>query len=420
MSIISRPSGRRQAGLLAIILLSACTAPLFRIGGVTFTGDRLLGLAAVMAVAAIALRGGLRWTPVHAALALFAGIQMLTSILAMSAWPQGPKFATVYVLGFACFALTAACAGGAAGARQGARLWITVGAVLGVVGAFIGVLANLWRSPIWGSGVAEVLAAATSRRDIFAAKVTFQEWNLYSSFLVVAFALALWSWRSEVGGDLRRWAGLLSVGGIVQGLVFGLTRAAWVDMAALAALWLWARRPPWRRVAALVLLVAFGFLVQAFVIGASPLYPRILRPLSIGWDHNIAVRVAINSRTIESWRERPILGKGAGSTKNVEVRWFGALLQDVWNGNIVLFVLHDSGLLGLAAFVALLAVVARAGQRALRRGPDDATRSVLVPLLAVGVALLFAYQFTHALWMMYPYVYLGLLTASTESGAPGC
>lgn len=420
MSVISQPSGRSQAGLLAIILLSACTAPLFRIGGVTFTGDRLLGLAAVMAVAAIALRGGLRWTPVHAALALFAGIQMLTSILAVSAWPQGPKFASVYILGFACFALTAACAGGAGGARQGARLWITVGAVLGVVGGIIGVLANLWRSPIWGSGPADTLAT-TPPRHIFAAKVTFQEWNLYSSFLVVAFALALWSWRSEVGGYLRRWAGMLSVGGIAQGLAFGLTRAAWVNMAALAAFWLWARRPPWRRVAALVLLVAFGHLVQTFVIGASPLYLRMLRPVLTGRDHNVAVRVTINSRTIESWLERPILGKGAGSIKNVEVRPFNkAPLPEMWNGNIVLFVLHDSGLLGLAAFVALLAVVARAGQRALRRGPDDATRSVLVPLLAVGVALLFAYQFTHALWMMYPYVYLGLLTASTESGAPAC
>jgi O-antigen ligase len=420
MSVIFPPSRRRQIGLLAIILLSACTAPFFSIGGVTFTGDRLLGLAAVMAVATIALRGGLRWTPVHSALALFAGIQMLTSILAVSAHPQGPKFAAVYIFGFACFALTAACAGAADGARQGARLWITVGAVLGVAGGIIGVLANLWRRPIWGSRATEILTI-TPLRYIFAPVVTFQEWNLYSSFLVVAFALALWSWRSEVGGYLCWWASMLSVGGIVLGLVFGLTRAAWVDMAALAAFWLWARRPPWRRVTALVLLVAFGLLVQALAVGSSPLSLRMLRPVSTGLDHNMAERFAINTKTIESARESPILGKGAGSGKNVEVKRINrAPLQRVWSGNIVLFVLHDSGLLGLAALVALLAVVARAGQRALSRGPDDATRSVLVPLLAAGVALLFAYQFTHALWLMYPYVYLGLLTASTESGAAGC
>jgi O-antigen ligase len=214
---------------------------------------------------------------------------------------------------------------------------------------------------------------------------------------------------------------MLSVGGIVLGLVFGLTRAAWVDMAALAAFWVWARRPPWRRAAALVLLVAFGFLVQTFVIGASPLYPRVLRPVVTGRDHNLAERAAINTKTLESAREGPILGKGAGAGKNVEVKRPNRVpLQRVWNGNMFLFVSHDSGLLGVAALVALLAVVAWAGRRALRRGPDDATRSVLVPLLAAGVALLFAYQFTHALWLMYPYVYLGLLTASMESGAPGC
>jgi hypothetical protein len=39
-----------------------------------------------------------------------------------------------------------------------------------------------------------------------------------------------------------------------------------------------------------------------------------------------------------------------------------------------------------------------------------------VPLLVAGAALCFAYQFTHGLWLMYPYVYLGLLTAATDHG----
>lgn len=45
-----------------------------------------------------------------------------------------------------------------------------------------------------------------------------------------------------------------------------------------------------------------------------------------------------------------------------------------------------------------------------------ATPSLTVPLLASGGALCFAYQFTHGLWLMYPYVYLGFLTAVTETG----
>jgi O-antigen ligase len=418
MSVMSRPSGRRQAGLLGVILLSACTAPLLDIGGITLTGDRLLGLAAVIAVAVIALRGGLRWTPVHSALGLFAGIQVLTSILAAVSWPQGPKFAVVYILGFACFALSAAWAGGSAGPKQGARLWITVGAVLGVAGGLIGFFSNVWQTPLRGSGLVRVLGSDPGR-NVFAAKVTFQEWNLYSGFLVVAFALALWSWRSDAGGRLRRWSGALLVGAVAQGLVFGSTRAAWIAMAALAALWVWARGPAWWQVGALVLLVALGLLLQAVAIGTSPLYFRVLTPVKTGLDKNLAVRLAVNRATIESWRERPVLGKGAGSINGIEVRLpTGGPLRKTWNGNLVLFVLHDSGLLGLAALAWLLAVVARMGRRALRQGAHAATRSVLVPLLAAGVALLFAYQFTHALWLMYPYVYLGLLTAAMDSGAP--
>jgi len=419
MSPITRPSGRRRAGLLGVILLSACTAPLFDIRGITLTGDRLLGLGAVMAVALIAARGGLRWTPVHSALAVFAGVQVLTSILAASAWPQGPKFASVYVLGFACFALTAAWAAGGGGPGQGARMWIIAGAVLGAAGAIVGFFSNFRETLLWGSGRAETLHSGTPR-DIFAAKVTFQEWNLYSSFLLVAFALALWSWRSDAGGLLRRWGGALSVGGIVQGLAFGLTRAAWIDMAALAALWLWARRPAWRRVGALVLLVAFAFLLQAVAIGASPLYFRVVQRVQSGWDKNLAGRVAISQDTVKSWREHPILGKGAGSINALEVEISAReRITKAWNGNAVLFLLHDSGLLGVAAFATLVAVVAWMGRRALRRGTDAATRSVLVPLLAAGVALLFAYQFTHGLWLMYPYVYLGLLTASMDSARSG-
>ena len=383
------------------------------------TGDRLLGLAAAVAVAVIAVRGGLSWTPVHSALAVFAAVQMLTSMLAAPTWPQGPKFACVYVLGFACFALAAAWARGGDGARQGARTWVAVGAVLGVAGALIGFFSNLWRTGLLGSGAALILRSEPPQ-VVFAAKVTFQEWNLYSSFLVVAFALALWSWGSDTTGRRRGWGGVVSVGGIAQGLVFGLTRAAWVDMAALAAFWVWARRPAGRRVAALLLLVGLGLLLQAVAIRASPLSFRVLEPVKAGRDRNVAGRIAISRATIASWRERPLLGKGAGSNNGLEVRTAdGGYLREPWNGNAVLFVLHDSGVLGLAAFVALLAVVASGGWRALRRGAGEAPGSVLVPLLAAGVALLFAYQFTHGLWLMYPYVYLGLLTASMDRGVPG-
>jgi hypothetical protein len=55
----------------------------------------------------------------------------------------------------------------------------------------------------------------------------------------------------------------------------------------------------------------------------------------------------------------------------------------------------------------------------LRTTTDGSGRALIVALLGAGVALLFAYQFTHAMWLTYPYVYLGVLTAAIATAGPG-
>jgi hypothetical protein len=485
-------------GLFAVIALSACTAPLVTAGNVTLTGDRLLGAAAVIAVAAMAVTRTLHWTAIHTAVAVFAGVQMLTSLAAASAWPAGPRFATVYVLGFASFALAAELAARARDPWMGARVWIAVGAILGLAGAGLAFVANLWQVDLWGSGHAATARGPRCAQIIlYAAKLTFGEWNLYSSFLLVAFALSLWWWRSGAAPPWRYGSGSVALSAIVLGLVFGMTRAAWIGMAALIALWVWARRPGWRATGALAGLVITGFAAQAAAIGQTPLYARVIRPVQRGLDRNIEIRRLINEATLESWRGAPARAESgpragvhpppretdecqkgggqpaAGSAKPravtaapvpapVEVRadrdatepvpppatrpgartrspWQGQVfgngagsinglrivppgepaLEKPWNGNVLLFVLHDSGAIGLASLAGLVVAVALVARGALRRTADMSGRALVVALLGAGVVLLFAYQFTHALWLMYPYVYLGLLSAALARTSPG-
>lgn len=365
------------------------------------------------------------WTGVHTALALFAAAQVLTAVVNARSWPQGLKFVTIYVLGFACFALAAECARGLDGQQWMTRVWIGLAAVLSVVATITADLSNLYQEPFWGSGPAQPLFRNTEyERILFAARVTFNEWNLFSSFLLIPFALGLWAWHRDTGAQ----RGLVSaLGAIVFGLVAGVTRAAWLSMLGIVVLWCRLRRPRFRQVVALGAMLTAAFAVQAVCLGALPLWSRLFEQRT-----NVEHRLAINRVTVESWLERPVpgprgfvlaaqgvlLGHGAGSVNRLSVVLpDGGRLQKIWTGNVLLFVLHDSGLLGLATLLGVLTVIARRATRTIRRGGVGVTSSPTVPLLVSGGALCFAYQFTHGLWLMYPYVYLGFLAAVLETGS---
>src|SRR5262249_33192742 len=124
---------------------------------------------------------------------------------------------------------------------------------------------------------------------------------------------------------------------------------------------------------------------------------------------------------VVSTTQNVLLGHGAGSVNRLSIVFpVAGWVHRIWNGNVVMFVLHDSGVLGLGALLSLVGVIVWRCRRARGRGTeteDEASR-LLVPLLASGAALCFAYQFTHGLWLMYPYVFLGLLTAVLQDACP--
>jgi O-antigen ligase len=396
------------------------TAPLFTVARLTLTGDRLLGLLALGVLIGLSVMRRLRWTPIHSALALFVGVQVLTTLANAEPWPQGLKFVTIYVLGFACFCLAAESARSPEGRHGFVTAWIAVGAGLGVIATVLAVWANLSQTLVWGTGIVQALSVDPEHpRLVFAGRVTFQEPNLLSSFLLIPFALGLWLWRPRTDAASSPRCLVASLAALVFGLTFGFTRAAWCSMAGIAALWWWSERPPWRRVAALGAMLLLAFLLQTAVVGASPFGFRILQPTKTGYDRNLLGRFEISKVTVDSWLTRPLVGHGAGSINRLSiVRPSGKRIERIWNGNLILFVLHDSGLVGLAALLWLSVVVWRRGARVIRRGMDVAqTSSLTIPLLAIGGGLCFAYQFTHGLWLMYPYVYLGLLAAATDEAS---
>jgi hypothetical protein len=413
---------------------SAWPARLGTVAGLTITGDRVLGLVALAVVAVLAARRRLSWTSVHTAVALFVAVQVLTTAINARAWRDGPKFVTIYLLGFACFVLAAEWARGAGGQRWLTNAWIGVGAVVAAFGALTAGLSNVYQRPFWGSGGSQVLFEYTEyERVLFGARATFNEWNLFSSFLLIPFSLALWTWRREAAQHWRLVSALVAM---FFGLVMGVTRAEWLSMLVILALWWRTRRPrSWQVLGVASVLVA-ACLFQALSLGATPVWARLFEQPS-----NLVHRMVINAVTVNSWLERPlldpgaayfgpehvasgtpdtllgttrnvVLGHGAGSVNRLSIEFpVAGVVGRMWNGNMVLFVLHDSGVLGLAALLGVLAVIVRRSRRVLASAAGEEIPPALVPLLASGVALCFAYQFTHGLWLMYPYVHLGFLTA---------
>jgi O-antigen ligase len=93
--------------------------------------------------------------------------------------------------------------------------------------------------------------------------------------------------------------------------------------------------------------------------------------------------------------------------------------QRTWVGNLELHVLHDSGPPGLLGLGVLLATVVRRVWRRARAPADPGWREIGAPAAVAGLALLFAYQWSHGMWEMTPYVYLGFLTAVAQPASAG-
>lgn len=401
-----------RAVAAVLILGSAVSMSLFKMYGITLSGDRIVGLVAVAAVLGIAVRPGLRWTRIHSALGLFAAAQLATSLLSARAWPRGMLLVTVFLLGFGCFALTAQVTRGADTRRFAVRFLVLVGAAVGLLAGALAAAANLSGIPVWGT--AYVPMGIKGAPPVFGAYATFLEPNFLGSFLLIPLALQLWGLRADARASWPVPPGGLLLAGIIVGIVFSYTRAAWIGLVGIALVWTWARRPPWTTAARLFGTIALIFALQIATTGPDAFFKRTVLPFLTGRDPTVSPRASISAAMLRSWLERPLVGHGAGAGNRLTLVSGSHTLRGLWAGNAEVHLLQNAGLVGLLAFLSLVLVVWAEARKGLRRAPDGGT--TLRALAACGPWLLFAFQFTHGLWVMYPYVYLGLLTAELYGG----
>ncbi|MGC8837837.1 MAG: O-antigen ligase family protein, partial [Anaerolineae bacterium] len=251
---------------------------------------------------------------------------------------------------------------------------------------------------------------------------TLLEGNIYCSHsmsLAVAYAtLVLTRPGTRLFGPRLRWTDVgLAV--TLVAVALGMSRGAWLGLAvALVTALLITRRLAHRLSRRLVLtavaLLALLGLLWLFVELAPrdiPLVDRLASFTRLEEEVTVVGRLAKYQAAFTSWLERPIVGWGTGSMAVLYAergrRW-------AWVSNLVLHLLLDTGIIGLALFGGFVAALLWRGARAAQTAGPTLHRRMLLALIAGFVGLLVAYQSTEATWLVLPWIHGGILAAAAR------
>ncbi len=263
----------------------------------------------------------------------------------------------------------------------------------------------------------------------FGAYGTMREPNILGSFALGALVLGiglLWLSPPHVARKRRSTLRLLVVTSALA-LLVSFTRGAWVGAVfALLLLPFFAAFVLRRRVHIARLLFGIGGVGAVFTLALV-----IPGPVSEFLKYKLENIVNPQSDTAQyrlitfafAWKQilnHPILGNGSYTfaplaVEGADFRRIGA--RDLWIGNFELLALHDTGIIGLIAFLGFLAAVLIPGIRAakqLRHGYPTAAATTL-SLTAGMLGMLVAFQSTTGFPFGYPWMWLGMIAAYTRA-----
>ena len=279
--------------------------------------------------------------------------------------------------------------------------WVPPGAQIGVGGIAVPT-GTLWEPNFLGSylaagavvTLASLIAAASGRRALVLAAA------LVLILAALGLSLARGAWLGLVVGVV-----VLVVGYAVLGAGRSATDASYSSS-----------NDTGRNV---VLAVGSTAIAALFLVSLAPVvFPgtsaALISRASVGSydpqsDPSVRARVDSLEEALPGIQAHPIIGNGAGS--------FEVLHQDAqgnpgWLSNLEVHVLYDSGLVGLACWLAGVVGLVWAGGRSLLRKPQ--TKALQWPalgLLGAVATLLVAFQVTEGSWLAFPWIYVGLLAS---------
>jgi O-antigen ligase len=246
-------------------------------------------------------------------------------------------------------------------------------------------------SALWGLyGTVRVLAEGVSLRHAYgAARPFFTEHGAYGAYLAMTLPLALLLTVERRGRAQALYAAASLA--ITLGILFSLTRAAWVSLALVlpltAVLWAWWRR---RALKPLAVVAALGatVLIVLWGSGSGERLSRHAESIIHAGDVSNLERVNRWMAATEMVRDRPVLGVGLAAYPGMYPVYRRKLVltelayQHMGPHSELFRLLSEMGIVGFLAAAWFLGAAAILGFRVFRRSADPRARLLSLALLA--------------------------------------
>ncbi len=131
---------------------------------------------------------------------------------------------------------------------------------------------------------------------------------------------------------------------------------------------------------------------------------RLLSGASVDW------RFGTFQKAFQDWQDHPLIGNGANSFAQ---KYTNSSNSSDWIGNLVLMVLHDSGIVGGFCLLGWLGNLGFQVWQFYRKNKNSEDRSLVMALGFSLMGLLVAFQISSAFWLGFCWLYLALFKAST-------
>jgi hypothetical protein len=245
------------------------------------------------------------------------------------------------------------------------------------------------------------------------------EANILGAFSAAGLVLALVLYFKE-RRKLFLYEAALAYAGMAVSVSRGVIIACVIVAAASVIVLAKARLLDWSGMKA----AAATLIVTSLIVGPAmvPLYVERFSKLDasdITSDSETTLRLVTMAVAYEDIKEHPVLGNGTSSFQlSVTARELGLepASDDVamWISNFELRVLHDTGVIGFAAFCAFLASLTVLCWRLLRREQNAEVQALLLS----GLVYCFTFQATEGTLLAFSWVHLGLLACALSIYTP--